>query len=109
MQPFLTLTRRELASFFLSFAGYIIIASVLTLVGLSFWSMLEALRGETTPAPLTELFFNTYYFWMILLLSFPVITMRLFALEKYSGTFETLMTAPVNDLEVVLAKFFAAI
>ena len=34
--------------------------------------------------------------------------MRLFALEKYSGTFETLMTTPVSDLQVVLAKFTAA-
>jgi ABC-2 type transport system permease protein len=35
--------------------------------------------------------------------------MRLFALEKYSGTFETLMTAPVGDVGVVLAKFTAAL
>jgi ABC-2 type transport system permease protein len=34
--------------------------------------------------------------------------MRLFALEKFSGTFETLMTVPVSDLQVVLAKFAAA-
>jgi ABC-2 type transport system permease protein len=33
--------------------------------------------------------------------------MRLFALEKFTGTFETLMTAPVSDLQVVLAKFTA--
>jgi len=35
--------------------------------------------------------------------------MRLFALEKASGTFETLMTTPVGDLEVVSAKFAAAL
>ena len=35
--------------------------------------------------------------------------MRLFALEKSSGTFETLMTTPVSDWQVVLAKFTAAI
>jgi ABC-2 type transport system permease protein len=45
---------------------------------------------------------------MIVLLSAPVITMRLFALEKASGTFETLMTTPVGDFEVVAAKFTAA-
>ena len=38
----------------------------------------------------------------------PIVTMRLFALEKFSGTFETLMTAPVRETEVVLAKFSAA-
>ena len=31
--------------------------------------------------------------------------MRSFAHEKFSGTFETLMTTPVSDLQVVLAKF----
>ena len=44
-----------------------------------------------------------------MLLVAPVITMRLFALEKASGTFETLMTTPVGDLQVVAAKFAAAL
>jgi ABC-2 type transport system permease protein len=35
--------------------------------------------------------------------------MRLFALEKASGTFETLMTTPVGDLQVVAAKFSSAL
>ena len=109
MLAFVTLMRRELAGFFVSLSGYVIIASVALLVGLSYWSLAEALRGEAVPVPLTELFFNTTYFWIILLLSTPVITMRLFALEKYSGTFETLMTAPVSDLTVVMAKFAAAL
>ena len=48
--------------------------------------------------PVTEMFYSTYFFWLVLLLAAPVITMRLFALEKASGTFETLMTTPVSDL-----------
>src|SRR5262249_7067053 len=48
------------------------------------------------------------YFGVVVVLTTAVITMRLFALEKFSGTFETLMTAPVNDFEVVMAKFTAA-
>jgi ABC-2 type transport system permease protein len=55
------------------------------------------------------MFYITPFFWIILLLATPAITMRLFALEKFSGTFETLMTAPVTDLQVVLAKFSAAL
>jgi ABC-2 type transport system permease protein len=35
--------------------------------------------------------------------------MRLFALEKATGTFETLMTTPVGDAQVVVAKFSAAV
>ena len=58
--------------------------------------------------PLTEIFYQTLFFWIILMALTPVATMRLFALEKFSGTYETLMTTPVGDFEVVLAKFTAA-
>jgi len=77
-------------------------------MGLSFVDLLTLLQGEPTSVPVTQLFYSTEYFWLILLLTTPIITMRLFALEKFSGTFETLMTAPVSDLQVVLAKFTAA-
>lgn len=107
MRPYLTLTRRELGGYFLSMTGYVIIASAVFLMGFSFLNLIEQLRENPTPMPVTELFYVTWYFWLILLLTAPVITMRLFALEKFSGTFETLMTAPVSDLEVVLAKFSA--
>lgn len=105
MQPFLTLVRRELGSHFLSLAGYVIIATVLLLAGFSLLDILTKMNGEPTDAPITEVFYVTLYFWVILLLTTPVITMRTFALEKFSGTFETLMTTPVKDSVVVLAKF----
>jgi len=108
MQAYWTLTRRELARFFLSLSGYIIIAAALFLMGYSFVVILVKLQ-KPTPMPLTELFYITPFFWLILLLTPPVITMRLFAQEKYSGTFETLMTTPVSDLQVVAAKFTAAL
>ncbi len=108
MQAYLTLTRRELGSLFVSITGYIIIAGAVFLLGLSFVDLINLLQSEPTPVPVTQLFYSTGYFWEILLLAAPVITMRLFALEKSSGTFETLMTTPVSDLQVVLAKFTAA-
>jgi ABC-2 type transport system permease protein len=108
MQAYLTLTRRELGAYFVSITGYVIIALVTLLLGRSFVDLIETLGSESTPMPLTEIFYQTFYFWIILLAVTPVITMRLFALEKFSGTFETLMTTPVTDLQVVLAKFTAA-
>jgi ABC-2 type transport system permease protein len=104
-----TLTRRELGGFFLSLRGYIVIAAAVFMMGYSFVVLLVNLQRESTPMPVTEVFYNTQFFWLILLLTTPVITMRLFAHEKFSGTFETLMTTPVSDVEVVLAKFFAAL
>jgi ABC-2 type transport system permease protein len=108
MQQFITLTRRELANYFLTVIGYLIVAAAVFLMGLTFVVILRHFNGKSVGISLTELFYITQFFWFILLLSAPVITMRLFALEKYSGTFETLMTAPVSDLQVVLAKFAAA-
>ena len=108
MSAYLTLTRRELASFFLSLSGYVTIAAVVLLMGQSLATMLVQLQGEATPVPITELYYRSPYFWFVILLGGPVITMRLFALEKFSGTFETLMTTPIGDLQVVLAKFTAA-
>jgi ABC-2 type transport system permease protein len=108
MRPYWTLLRRELGGFFGSLMGYVIIASAAFLMGLSFVVMLAQLQGAPMPMPLTELFFLTPFFWVIVLLAGPVITMRLFAAERSSGTYETLMTTPVRERDVVLAKFTAA-
>ena len=109
MKIFWALLRRELASFFFSLTGYVIIAAVTLLVGLSFVVLMLTLGSDSFTAPVTELVYSTFFFWLIVLLVTPIITMRLFALEKFSGTFETLMTTPVSDLQVVAAKFAAAV
>jgi ABC-2 type transport system permease protein len=109
MSIFWALFRRELGTFFLSLTGYVIVAAVAMLTGMSFIVLLENLGNSPTTVPVTEMFYGTYYFWLIVLLSTPLITMRLFALEKSTGTFETLMTTSVGDLQVVLAKFLAAL
>jgi len=109
MHAYWTLFRRELSGYFLSMTGYIIIAAAMFLLGFSFVDLIRQLQNESTPMPVSELFYMTWFFWLILLLTTPVISMRLFALEKFSGTFETLMTTPVSDRQVVLAKFTAAL
>ena len=109
MRIFWALLRRELGTFFLSLTGYVIIAAVALLIGQSFVVLIRGLANEPSPMPVTESFYRTYYFWLIVLLGSPLMTMRLFALEKSSGTFETLMTTQVRDAQVVAAKFAAAL
>jgi ABC-2 type transport system permease protein len=109
MRIFLTLTRRELAAFFVSVTGYVIISAVTLLIGSSFIMFIKNMGSEPFLMPVTELFFNSQLFWIIVILVAPVITMRLFALEKASGTFENLMTTSVSDWQVVMAKFTAAL
>ncbi|WCJ60792.1 ABC transporter permease [Fontisphaera persica] len=109
MRAYLLLVRREMGTFFVSWTGYMVIAAVLFIMGLSFAGILQALNTEPLTLTLNELFYESVAFWLVLLVATPVITMRLFAQEKQTGTFETLMTTPVSDLQVVLAKFTAAL
>ena len=109
MNVFRALVRRELSAFFQGPTGFIIIAAVMFLIGLGFLVVLSGLNGEATPMPVTQIFYGTYFFWVILLLIAPVITMRSFAMERASGTYESLMTAPVGDWQVVLSKFAGAL
>ncbi len=112
MRPYFTLMRRELGAYFISLTGYIIIAAVTFLLGLSFVVLLVKLQSRSLRqiSGNAELFYVTQFFWLILL---PLHTcdyyVRLFAQEKASGTFETLMTTPVSELQVVLAKFSAGL
>src|SRR5262249_8830785 len=46
-------------------------------------------------------------FWLVFLFIPPLLTMRLFAEERGSGTLEMLMTAPLHDWQVVLSKYVA--
>ncbi|MGC3960259.1 MAG: ABC transporter permease [Verrucomicrobiota bacterium] len=108
MQVFLTLTRRELATYFVSLTGYVIIGAVALLCGLTFWTLLNTMGSDAYQLAVTEMFFQSQMFWPILLIANAVITMRLYAHEKYAGTYETLMTTPVGDLQVVAAKFSAS-
>ena len=109
MQAYLTLTRRELATFFLSISGYVIISGLALLVGLDFITLINSVGTDPVSMPITQLFFNNLLLWIIIVLTAPVITMRTFALEKATGTFETLTTTPVSEMQIVAAKFTAAV
>lgn len=106
----LTLIRRELGGFFRSFTGYLVITLVALLLGFSYWVMVKSYLLEPMESSIIELFFDgSFFFWLILLLASPVITMRTYAQERFTGTYESLMTVPVGDVQVVFAKYFSAL
>ena len=109
MRAYWTLVQRELGGHFFSWAGYVVMGLILFLVGLVSIALLYPLNGVAIDQPLTSVFYSTWYLWLILMLATPVITMRSFAQEKFSGTYETLMTTPVSDGQVVMAKFSGAL
>jgi ABC-2 type transport system permease protein len=67
------------------------------------------MNQRAVPYSVQEAFFNSVFFWFAFVLIFPLITMRLFAEEFKLGTIEPLMTAPVRDVQVVLAKYLGAL
>jgi len=109
VKTFLTLWKKELAAYFLSPLAYVVMIFFLVVFGFSFWILVNVLvEGPAGTSVMRELF-GSLFFWITLLVAAPVLTMRLFTEEKTSGTLETLMTAPVTDAEVVLAKYFGAL
>lgn len=102
-----TLAFREIEAYFLSPVAYVVIF----LFSISNGAMLCFYAGQFTGHPrqvalMFDSFFGFSLFW-ILPLS-PLLTMRLLAEEKRTGTIEVLMTAPVTETQVVLGKFLAA-
>jgi len=87
MRAYCTLVRRELGTFFKSWMGYIVLAVTTLVLGGCFVLMLWIENGNAENLPLTLLFYDTQFFWFILLVMPAVITMRSFALEKSSGTY----------------------
>ncbi len=109
MRKFLILWRREVAVYFRSPTAYVILFFFLLLTGFNFWSVLTAMNTSPSTVSVVEAYFNTVFFWFGFVLPFPLITMRLFSEEYKLGTIEPLMTAPVRDLQVLLAKYFSAV
>ncbi|HVY06132.1 MAG TPA: ABC transporter permease [Burkholderiales bacterium] len=100
MREFLPLLGKELRAVFQSPVAFAVIGVFVTLMGYSFTLTLFNNKYAT----LIHIFFQSAG---LLLLIVPVITMRLFAEERKAGTLELLLTAPVRESHVVLAKYLA--
>lgn len=98
---------KEIRSFFNSLTGYIAIAVFLLLNSFFIWILpgeMNVLDGGI--ATLDTLFIMAPWFFLILI---PAITMKLFAEEKRLGTIELLLTRPISDLKIILAKYLAGL
>ncbi|MEM8929751.1 MAG: ABC transporter permease [Acidobacteriota bacterium] len=111
MNGFLAILGRELRAYFVSPLAWVVLTFLLFVQGWAFSLIVSFLADPRTPAGTTpfDVFFGSFFFWFTLLFVTPVITMRSIAEERRSGTLETLMTGPVTETQVVLAKFTAAL
>lgn len=96
---------KEIRSFLSSLIGYVVIAVFLLLTGLFMWIF----PGDMNILDSGYADISTFFYispWVLMFL-IPAITMRSFAEEKRAGTIELLLTKPVTDLQIILAKYFA--
>ncbi len=113
--------KKEMRLYFTSPVAYVVLAIFLVIAGYFFYSifafftmasMQAAMNPQmardltVTDSVLRPLFSNVS---VILLLLIPLVTMRLFAEERRSGTIELLLTYPVRDGAVLVGKYLAAL
>ncbi len=99
------LMRRELRSAFVTPTTWLTLGAAWFLMGFFFMSMIGGSGGELRDAIVGV--FGAW--WWVQFFLAPLFCMKLLSDERRTGTFETLMTAPVADHEVVLGKFLAAL
>ncbi len=111
MRKLLALVQRELLAYFSSPLAYVVLTAFLFINGYVFYLIVAFLNDPRVQAmaPLKLMFGGTIFFWLYLLFVVPVITMRLLAEERRTGTLEVLLTSPVSEGQVVIGKFLAAL
>ena len=122
MRNILAIAAKDLRSQFVSPIAYVVLTGFLLLGGWFFFNLLARFNfllnmylSFRNPEAMERLNLNDFVIApllhnlsVILVILVPVITMRSFAEEKRSGTYELLMTSPLTVTEIVLGKFFGA-
>lgn len=120
MRNIFTICQRELRSYFASPVAYGVMAFFAFLAGIFFFAIVTAFvrysltsqmgRGAP-PLDVNEIVIRQFLMNIAVINIFllPMLTMRLFAEEKRSGTIELLATSPIRDIEIILGKWLAAV
>ncbi|MGH9378053.1 MAG: ABC transporter permease subunit [Terriglobia bacterium] len=120
MRNTLAVAGKEVRAYFHSPIAYLVMAIYSVLCGFFFYSfvaeyLVQVFRTMEMggPAPnLNEWIIRPLFegiLAVVLLFLIPLITMRLFAEEKRSGTIELLLTSPLTDFQIILGKFLGAL
>lgn len=102
-----TLLRKEVSSFLNSLIGYAVVVVFLLINGLFLWIFpMQFNILDYGFASIDNLFMLAPWVFLFLI---PAITMRSFAEEQRSGTIELLLTKPLTDIQIILAKYLAGV
>ena len=120
MRNILIICKKELSSYFASPIAYLLLTMFALIFGFFFWNSVgyfnmmgleSQMRGQGFPMSVNEYVIRPLLsnVSVIGLFFIPMITMRLFAEEKRTGTIELLATSPIRDIEVIIGKWLAAV
>jgi len=101
---------KEIRSFLSSLIGYVAIGVFISLTGVFMWIIPSESGGSNILdngfANIDPLFYIAPWVYLIFI---PAVTMRSFSEEKKAGTIELLLTRPLTDLQIVMAKYLAGL
>jgi gliding motility-associated transport system permease protein len=119
MRNVFTICGKEVKSYFTSPIAYLLMGLFGLITGFMFYSATvyfinagtqQQMSGQNSPMDIGQfviapLLGNAGVIGLFLI---PLISMRLFAEEKRSGTIELLLTSPLSDWEIILGKWLGA-
>ena len=119
MKNVLLICRKELKSYFASPIAYLLMAFFGLIFGFGFYTATRdfvrfafqaSMMGQSQPMSVNEQIIRPLvgFASTVALFLVPMITMRLFAEEKRTGTIELLLTSPIGDMEIILGKWLGA-
>ena len=124
MRNALAVFHREVRSYFTSPIAYAVLAGFLLIAGYFFYAILSSFLQYTMRATMQAQYYRMappainvnmmmlrpffHNVAIVMVFAVPLITMRLYAEEKKSGTIELLLTSPIRSMETMLGKYFAA-
>jgi ABC-2 type transport system permease protein len=122
MRNTLTIAGKELQGYFVQPVAYVVLTVFLLLGGWFFFSMLrqfdqmlQLVQMMGQEGQLEQMNLNArvvdpllHDLLIVLIIVMPALTMRVFAEEKRTGTYELLLTAPIRTTEIVAGKYIAA-
>jgi ABC-2 type transport system permease protein len=123
MRNIMAMAGKEIRAYFHSPIAYLVMTVYTVICGFVFYSStaffaIQSLRMEAQggmgapPMSLNEFVIRPILggvLTVVLLFLIPLITMRLYAEEKRSGTIELLLTSPLTDMQIILGKYLGAL
>ena len=102
MNKIITIAKKELKAYFGSPIAYIFLIITISIFNIFFFLIIDQNREAT----LRDVFkFMEFLFIFII----PLLTMKVFAEEKFTGTMEFLMTTPTTNTSIVLGKYLGSL